>query len=96
MSTHTPGPWKVLDYFAPQSLDQVKMQYAVLVEAKPSWLCYAFHEGDARLMAAAPDLLEAMQLMVARFEPNAWANELKPKEVLDIARAAIAKATGEA
>ena len=42
-------------------------------------------EADARLIAAAPDLLEALQMLLANPNSGLWAN---------IARSAIAKATG--
>ena len=45
-------------------------------------------EANARLIAAAPDLLEALQEMVRTFAKN------HPLAV-DVARAAIARATGE-
>ena len=43
---------------------------------------------DARLIAAAPDLLEALQEMVRTFAKN-------HAPAVDVARAAIAKATGD-
>jgi hypothetical protein len=45
-------------------------------------------DADARLIAAAPDLLEALKEIVQRNEIQHWFN-------LDQARAAIAKAEGE-
>jgi hypothetical protein len=45
---------------------------------------------NARLIAAAPDLLDALKNLVAQVDDNAWTRE----EIAD-ARAAIAKATGE-
>jgi hypothetical protein len=95
MSKHTPGPWVVLDYLEPQRLDQVEMQYAVLVEGKHSWLCYAFREDDARLMAAAPEMLDALRRAAMAL---AFAAE-SSREMLDdynAVSAAIAKVTGGA
>jgi hypothetical protein len=46
------------------------------------------HQANARLIAAAPDLLDALLEIVARNEIQNWFN-------LDQARAAIAKAKGE-
>jgi hypothetical protein len=45
---------------------------------------------DARLIAAAPDLLAACVALVDSFEKH------RPKELWDAARAAIARATGAA
>lgn len=53
--------------------------------------CQTPSEADARLIAAAPDLLEALERTVQRLEGD-WA---ATKEV-GMARAAIAKARGEA
>ena len=44
--------------------------------------------GDARLIAAAPDLLEALEWMVNNLGAH-------PGNIESVARAAIAKATGE-
>jgi len=45
-------------------------------------------DANARLIAAAPDLLEALQEMVRTFAKN-------HAPAVDVARAAIARATGE-
>jgi hypothetical protein len=47
-------------------------------------------EANARLIAAAPDLLAALEALVGSFEKH------RPKEYWDAARAAIAKAKGAA
>lgn len=46
------------------------------------------HAANMRLIAAAPDLLEALQEMVRTFAKN-------HAPAVDVARAAIARATGE-
>lgn len=86
---HTPGPWFGRPYHDPiliQGCDEVG-------------LCIAFSCGgggqkrdefkaNARLIAAAPDLLEALQELLASVEGVPCGPEAK-------CRAAIAKATGE-
>lgn len=72
MSKHTPGPWTV-------SGGTIRNLHGHLVAD--------FHstDADARLIAAAPELLAALQLIVAkRYEPSLYA-------AIDDARAAIAK-----
>lgn len=50
-----------------------------------------FTEADARLIAAAPDLLYALQLMLGNLEDNYY---LSARQREEIARDAIKKATG--
>lgn len=72
---HTPGPWTC-------TADMRRLGYYKITEP------YEFRaletEANARLIAAAPDMLEALQNLVKHKDQNAW-NE---------ARHAIAKATG--
>lgn len=81
--THTPGPWK---FEGPtNTIRSVPANY--WLATMDSWDGAVDNAANARLIAAAPDLLEALQgvLRVA---------DRKTAE-FDAARAAIAKATGE-
>ena len=55
--THTPGPWK-----APAS----QFGYVMAIDnyGNPVTVCSARSEADARLIAAAPDMLHALRLML--------------------------------
>lgn len=87
MTAHTPGPWIVT-----ASRDQVRTPIYPVAEA----LCpnRFSREADARLIAAAPSLLEALRQCVEAIE--SIAGDLDPFEMptpaLDRARFAIAKA----
>jgi hypothetical protein len=82
MTQHTPGPWEIL-YNDPEEEYWVTRPH---YDAGPAKIVY--HIEDARLIAAAPDLLEALQhLMVAHGEQLDYAFQQ--------AQEAIAKATGE-
>lgn len=97
---HTPGPWRVVNYQDKNDVPRVvsdKGGIAVLCinrylgEAGPS----KQEQINAALIAAAPELLEALKAMVAIWEgPRELAALRFAKSVID-ARAAIAKATGE-
>lgn len=52
-------------------------------------------DANAKLIACAPKLLEALQNIIAELSKEGWALELKDKVCVD-AQEAIAKATGEA
>ncbi|MDO4708233.1 MAG: hypothetical protein Q4B94_00150 [Pseudomonadota bacterium] len=90
MSKHTPGPWSARDIYVRDKNDTIVALMGDEVEQSLA---------DARLIAAAPELLEALKELVA------WDLESLPEEVSlgysgieqDIARAkaAIVKATGE-
>jgi len=76
---HTPGPWTA------------NRRY---VETKDQTICEIFggNREDARLIAAAPDLLGALKAMLTHMgmDEDEW-----NKPTFAQARAAIAKATGE-
>jgi hypothetical protein len=88
MSKHTPGPWKE---------SKNVMEQPVIESVRPDndafIICQTFgpdKHDNARLIAAAPELLEALRTAL----DASW-NGPMPDYARDEARAAIAKATGE-
>mgnify|MGYP003341995656 CR=1 FL=1 len=95
MNTHTPGPWKHYD----DSENSVH-RHEIVALGKTVARIYCTNgaqiedAANARLIAAAPDLLEALQEILE--QPNyTWDKEKILQEVKRIAGSAIAKATGE-
>ena len=79
---HTPGPWVVSDL----------VRQSVEIGASVVRLPIGKHDAaDARLIAAAPDLLEALEAMVEDVDNNAPGTFSGVQK----ARTAIAKAKGE-
>jgi ABC-type nitrate/sulfonate/bicarbonate transport system substrate-binding protein len=97
---HTPGPWSVHsgdDYNGVRidGPDGRSVAHAHQRDPHPTLgqgITQAEAEINARLIAAAPELLETMQMIMDRAEE--WINMNLDGEVGDNARAAIAKATG--
>lgn len=95
---HTPGPWA-------WGLDDVDAIWAVttppdggnIICEPPSAgvASLARWPANARLIAAAPDLLEALTWALAEVEGRTRTEEDQREACLDRARAAIAKATGQ-
>jgi hypothetical protein len=84
MSKHTPRPWSYqISRYEPEAFDIIEPGIGALAIVKS--------EDYARLIAAAPDLLEALKL-IASAENSA----LDLAYCKGIARAAIAKAEGQA
>ena len=96
-ATHTPGPWEARKgagwYVARPRYGGATLAVgmeAVTLVTSPSetqWNDDAESEANARLIAAAPDLLEALENLIE------W--EWKISGLIKNARAAIAKARGE-
>ena len=82
---HTPGPWywsrDTMENRCDITLYSEATGYSVL------YCCVKPREPNARLMAAAPDMLEALNAMRMKYGEYAC-------EACDAADAAIAKATG--
>jgi hypothetical protein len=99
MSKHTPGPWAIS---APDADAD-----AIAIWAPNETYCIGevfnvsripANAANARLIAAAPELLEALQALIAEYEPNlkAFATDAPRKAKWESACAIVAKATGEA
>ena len=94
---HTPGPWKAVEW----SDDRIEFTAGYEFSADGHLLPldsmstnnYDEVHANARLIAAAPDLLEALMLMLDQFTKTP--STLKDSEARCKAHAAIAKAMGE-
>lgn len=94
--SHTPGPWGVIPnggdvrpeaIFAPQAGGYiVATTWAIVPEAQ--------RKANARLLAAAPELLAACQAMDSSFDQCGPWNDPYIKNGREAIRSAIAKATG--
>lgn len=96
MSKHTPGPWKYSRwdqwgdarfYISQQEGAPYTPNYsdvATLIAETPSGELVRIQEANARLISAAPDLLDACKAALSDDQPY-----------IEKCRAAIAKATGE-
>ncbi len=88
MSKHTPGPWQWTQHFDP-TISIYKDGFGQIARLYDS--SAGTGKANARLIAAAPDLLAALIEIVSADD----AHELTQKHI-ESARAAIAKATGGA
>ena len=97
MTRHTPGPWKIV----PSGVGNPRIVgadgYAVAA-CRPKYSTpddYAIAAANAHLIAAAPDLLEALKRLLGFTQGGCADLQLQEQEIYDQARAAIKKATGE-
>lgn len=95
---HTPGPWKFTEVLNNPLYSNLVCYTEWSPDRKSSVVAptrtAGSHEANARLIAAAPDLLEALELLHRIcLQTPALANP-DDREVIDQAWAAIAKARG--
>lgn len=84
MSKHTPGPWE----FVPAGVEPVVQKAG---EFPHGFICNVGSQNfvaDARLIAAAPDLLEALKMVLQHGRID------NSEERMNVVSAAIAKAEG--
>jgi len=97
-NTHTPGPWRVITRERSSKPDR----FGRTTETRESFIngadglgsiakLYIGHDQDARLIAAAPELLAALEL-IANHTTSANA---AAQQCVTVARAAIAKVTAK-
>jgi len=85
MSKHTPGPWEVNF----KKFNEVRAENGAVVAECKKLTSLVGLQANARLIAAAPNLLEALQGLLNAL-PSATTHP-----AIRAARAAIAKATGD-
>ncbi len=107
MSKHTPGPWSYRKVPRKQEWEIDTKRCPNLGHESWTGMSVVFGcddypkmgkiagEANARLIAAAPDLLEALQAMLSEFNEQMAGIVNDEFAVIAKARAAIAKATGE-
>jgi hypothetical protein len=89
---HTPGPWKVVDRLYIWTDDDWQCEVAKVCDEDQTCKLWQADD-DARLIAAAPDLLSALKRLLPLWEESiGW--EKVYMDMADDARAAIAKAEG--
>ncbi len=102
MSKHTPGPWSVGEVSHKKQRVDIDSLHGDQTVGHQTWRGLARAYGcedmpaegtaamlaNARLIAAAPELLEALKVLVEN-------GGIGPEQMFHDARAAIAKATGE-
>lgn len=92
MNAHTPGPWK--------ATDKVGNNIFHIDASTRGGVAFCDNEANAALIAAAPDLLEAMEAlfkecaMVHKYGGEIY-NQKEADAAIQAAKAAIAKAKGE-
>jgi hypothetical protein len=108
MSSHTPAPWQLSSREREESFDGLTFkrlevygtQSAVLIasvcgpELRTEMHAHDEFEANARLIAAAPELLAALKELADSVERADCGFSSWQEEALKVARAAIAKATG--
>jgi hypothetical protein len=89
---HTPGPWRI---YAKQGSLEIGSQN---LNGDGDYVCDVYNQRDAKLIAAAPDLLYALELLI-EFKGHVAINSVgdvrlqgKLLKAMEQARAAIAKA----
>lgn len=101
MSKHTPAPWVV--HFRTDGSSYISMGDPNKGPHKAADLFLTADGGesdlaDARLIATAPDMLEALDAIANHYDQTGYSGGWKSLalEMAEVARVAIAKATGEA
>lgn len=105
MSKHTPGPWEIDTVTRPAEICTIhhvppqgeeKQRWVYVRGAIGYWEADANEQlANARLIAAAPDLLQAAKAVVERWDSPRWKEQEHTGTFIDKLRAAIAKAEGD-
>lgn len=98
MAQHTPAPWTAGKNWLAGGASKVTasgktVAYVPYIKGGNGFAISGTDETNARLIAAAPDLLKALKNYVAWLEPVEHGN-VTMAELHEAAKAAIAKATG--
>ena len=81
---HTPGPWRVDYAMGIRGANNVPLAYVLSDSSSDS-------TPDAQLIAAAPELLEALEMLIT-IEPNYFSADAYERSLWENARDIVAKA----
>lgn len=104
MNKHTPGPWHVIlsDNATPHVTHEHGSDFTDISDVSsrvcvmPAEITYGYNSlANARLIAAAPELLEALEEMLHSFMCTQNPNDYPSDAPCNKARAAITKAKGK-
>ena len=99
MAQHAPGPWMMRSWHGGVHVmtdNAAPTQGVIAIMDHASFRQnVAVHEANARLIAAAPTLLEALEGVLGALDANISSNPLYGSRVVDAARAAIRAAREE-
>lgn len=91
---HTPGPWQyAFEGGTVAFIVESDLTTVAKLSVTENTTAHAALPANSRLIAAAPELLEALQWMVDAFEPHASGSHENRADALRTARKAITKAT---
>lgn len=93
MSKHTPAPWTVREVTG-LSIPGQRAFAIDFNEDQEQVVDWVYEEADAHLIASAPELLEALNLLLGKAYKQNF-NDSYP-DILEKCEAAISKAKGEA
>jgi hypothetical protein len=96
MTQHTPGPWTLTVDQGVQFIDtdnRIETVIEIVNGEAGITPCYATNEADARLIAAAPDLLDVLVEFLC--DQETMNPPYRNEAICERARAAIAKAEGK-
>lgn len=97
---HTPGPWVVLSFYKDgshpfiQSTTDINHPRYLIASVQGNGMSITEQSANAKLIAAAPELLEAL-VQILGWRELRDGMEFPTERIEVIARAAIAKAKGE-
>lgn len=92
MSKHTPGPWDAgLERMGDPDKRKIWATSLQVASAASMWISQEVQEANARLIAAAPEMLEALK-EAKEFIENLQLPDSEWSRTLDLCVAAIAKA----
>lgn len=93
MSKHSDGPWRSIT-------EDESGNYEIVCDSRP-YVCTVWGgalpkvtKANARLIAAAPELLSVVEMVVEAYDPIDSPPESAFGQIVNAARAAIAKAAG--
>ncbi len=88
---HTPGPWRYEE--STKTIRAVHSNYWLVT--MDSWDGAINNEANAQLIASAPELLEALKLLIKNHEDIGIVNVTLDERIIAISKQAIAKAEGK-